>query len=65
MNDWVLTILPARSFSAGILSLLESEHLVICNIEKCGTCEERVRLSWWELIGDAETAARGLCVCKI
>ena len=65
MTDWVLTILTARSFSAGVLSLLESKHLVICNTEVLGACEERVLLSWWELIGVAEKAATATCVCII
>ena len=66
MTDWVLTILTARSFSAGVLSLLESKHLVICNTEGLGACEERVLLSWWELIGVAEKAATSAtCVCII
>ena len=63
MTDWVF--LPAKSFSAGVLSLLESKHLVICNSEILGTCEERVVLSWWELIGDAEIAATITRVCII
>ena len=65
MTDWVLTILPTKSFSAGVLSLLESKHLVICNSEGLGACEERALLSWWELIGVAETAATRNCVCII
>ena len=62
MTDWVLTILPAKSFSADVLSLLESKHLVICNSEVLVTCEERALLSLWELIGVAETAA-AITVC--
>ena len=65
MTDWVLTILPASSVFAGVLSLLESKHLVICNSEVLGACEERALLSWWELIGVAETAATKTCVCII
>ena len=65
MTDWVLTILTARSFSAGVLSLLESKHLVICNSEVLGACEQRALLYWWELIGVAETAATRTCVCII
>ena len=63
MTDWVLTILPARSFSAGVLSLLESKHLVVCNSEVLRACEERALLSWWELIGVAEMAFTRTCVC--
>ena len=37
-------------------SLLESKHLVVCNSEVSSTCEERVLLSWWALIGVAEIA---------
>ena len=62
MTAWVLTILPTKSFSAGVLSLLESKHLVICNSEVLGACEERALLSWWELIGVAETAPIVTCV---
>ena len=65
MTDWVSTILPAKSFSAGVWSLLESKHLVICKSEVLGACEERALLSWWELIGVAETAATRNCVCII
>ena len=65
MTDWVLTILTARSFSAGALSLLESKHLVICDSESIIFCEERVLLSWWELIGVAEIAVTRTCVCII
>ena len=65
MTAWVLTILPTKSFSAGVLSLLESKHLVICNSEVLGACEERALLSWWELIGVAEKAATRTCVCII
>ena len=65
MTNWVLTILTTRSFSAGVLSLLKSKHLVICNSEICGTCEEHVLLSWWELIGVAEIAFTRTCVCII
>ena len=65
MTDWVLTILLARSFSAGVLSLLEPKHLVICNREVVGTCEERALLSWWALIGVAEIAATKAYVCII
>ena len=45
MTAWVLTILPTKSFSAGVLSLLESKHLVICNGEALGACEKRAPLS--------------------
>lgn len=37
-------------------SLLESKHLVVGNSEVSSTCEERVLLSWWELIGVPEMA---------
>ena len=37
--------------------MAESKHLVICDSEMLGTCEERVLLSWWALIGVAEFAA--------
>ena len=62
MTAWVLTILPTKSFSAGVFSLLESKHLVICNSEVLGACEERALLSWWELIGVAQTAPIVTCV---
>ena len=65
MTDWVLTILPARSFSAVDLSLLESKHLVICYSETIITCEERALFSWWVPIGGAETASTRNCVCII
>ena len=44
-------------------SLLESKHLVVCNSEVSSTCEERVLLSWWALIGVAEIAvSSAICV---
>ena len=44
-------------------SLPESKHLVVCNSEVSSTCEERVLLSWWELIGVAEIAVSSvMCV---
>ena len=47
-------------------SLLESKHLVVCNSEVSSTCEERVLLSWWELIGVPEIAGSYvICVGKV
>ena len=48
-----------------VTCMLESKHLVICNSEVLGACEERALLSWWELIGAAEMAATITCVCII
>ena len=47
-------------------SPLESKHLVVGNSEVFRTCEERVLLSWWALIGAPEIAVRFvICVGKV